>query len=451
MLNISPYRVNEEVVPERYDSLRRAEARVSNNVFPRLLLGSAILFLVCMFLPWTQNVRAYGKVTTIDPGQRPQTVPAIIAGRIEQWHVREGDFVERGDTILRLSEIKSEYLDPELVQRTEQQLRAKELSEQSYRAKAGAAESRIAALRRAAEIKTQQATNKLAQARLKVISDSIDLEAAGLQESIALTQVERMEELYRDGLKSLTDLEKRRLKAQETAAKRISAQNKLLASRNEVLNAVAEIDAIAAKLADDVAKAQSERLSGLSDAFAANAEASKLANQVSNYSLRQGLYFVTAPQAGYVTQALQTGLGETVKEGDRLVSIVPVDYELAVEAYVDPIDLPLLARGQEVNIQFEGWPSIVFSGWPGTSYGTFLGDIRAIDNVASAGGKYRILVAQSTVEPWPDALRVGAGANSFILLEDVPVYYELWRKLNAFPPNLPEEAASQPGLKKAKK
>ena len=33
------------------------------------------------------------------------------------------------------------------------------------------------------------------------------------------------------------------------------------------------------------------------------------------------------------------------------------------------------------------------------------------------------------------ALRIGAGARTMALLEDVPIWYELWRKLNGFPPN----------------
>jgi len=38
-------------------------------------------------------------------------------------------------------------------------------------------------------------------------------------------------------------------------------------------------------------------------------------------------------------------------------------------------------------------------------------------------------------EAWPDALRVGSGANGFALLKDVPIWYELWRRLNGFPPD----------------
>ena len=87
-------------------------------------------------------------------------------------------------------------------------------------------------------------------------------------------------------------------------------------------------------------------------------------------------------------------------------------------------------------MQFDGWPAIVFSGWPNTSYGTYGGEVFAIDNFISPNGKYRVLVAQDPNDhEWPDALRVGAGASSMTLLNDVPVGYELWRQINAFPPD----------------
>ncbi|MGB5387644.1 MAG: biotin attachment protein, partial [Eudoraea sp.] len=36
---------------------------------------------------------------------------------------------------------------------------------------------------------------------------------------------------------------------------------------------------------------------------------------------------------------------------------------------------------------------------------------------------------------WPKDLRVGSGAYTIALLEDVPIWFELWRQLNGFPPN----------------
>ncbi|MCB0783237.1 MAG: HlyD family efflux transporter periplasmic adaptor subunit, partial [Flavobacteriales bacterium] len=164
---------------------------------------------------------------------------------------------------------------------------------------------------------------------------------------------------------------------------------------------------------------------------------------LANYTVRAGNYYITAPQTGYITQAVKTGLGELIKEGESLISIMPADFDLAVELYVRPMDVPLVNKGQKVRFMFDGWPSIVFSGWPNTSYGTFGGQVVAIDNFVSPNGKYRILVAPDPDDQeWPVALRVGSGAIGFALLKDVPIWYELWRQLNGFPPDLYVEPAS---------
>jgi biotin carboxyl carrier protein len=307
---------------------------------------------------------------------------------------------------------------------------------EAYRQKADALQQQIEALGQMQQFKLSQARNKLEQARLKVKSDSIDLEAARVQFNIVEYQNRRMQQLYEEGLKSLTDLEGRNLGLQEALAKRIGAENNLLSSANDQINALIELEAIDSEFSEKLAKAESDRMSALTELYQTEVDINKLQNQLSNYSIRNSLYIIRAPQSGYVTKALQVGIGETVKEGTPLVSIMPRDYELAVEMYVRPMDLPLIRLGQPVRFIFDGWPAIVFSGWPNVSYGTFGGKVFAIDNFISDNGKYRIMIAPDPMdESWPEALRVGSGANGFALLRDVPIWYELWRQINGFPPD----------------
>jgi hypothetical protein len=130
---------------------------------------------------------------------------------------------------------------------------------------------------------------------------------------------------------------------------------------------------------------------------------------------------------------VKVGLGENIKEGEAIATILPNDAHLAVELFVKPMDFPLIRTGQPVRLQFDGWPALVFSGWPNTSFGTFAGRIAVINNVAT-NGKYRILVTPDPQqEPWPEALRIGSGVYGWALLQDVPIWYELWRQLNGFP------------------
>jgi adhesin transport system membrane fusion protein len=435
MLNISSNSVSHLVDLKKYKS---PEAIYASRL-PRQSLKWLMLFfglcIIISFLPWTQNVQADGYVTNLRPDQRPQTVNSVIAGQIEKWYIQEGQFVEKGDTILFISEVKDEYFDPELLVRTKERLAAQEGGIEAYIKKINAVDKQVEALKQSQVLKRQQANNKLRQGELKVQSDSLDLIAATSNLEIAEKQYKRQESLYEQGLKSLTELENYRQKYREAEAKFVSAENKLLTSRNELINAKIELTSIQADYNDKIAKSESNKFTALSDMLDAEGKLAKTLNEVSNYTIRSSMYFITAPQAGYVTKALQSGIGETIKEGDPIVSIVPNISELAVEMYVRPIDLPLLEKGAPVRFIFDGWPSLVFSGWPNVSVGAYAGRVFAIDNVTSTNGKYRILVAPDPEEePWPLELRMGSGAQAIALLKDVPIWYEFWRQLNGFPP-----------------
>lgn len=186
---------------------------------------------------------------------------------------------------------------------------------------------------------------------------------------------------------------------------------------------------------EKISKASGDKYQSLSQIASGQADIAKLQNQYMNYDIRSNLYYITAPQDGQVVKAKKAGIGEIVKDGEMIVEIVPDNVQYAVEIYVRPVDLPLLDTGQKVRFMFDGFPAIVFSGWPQSSYGTFGGRITAIENSVSENGKFRVLVAEdSSDRKWPEQLRMGTGASGFALLKDVPVWYELWRNINGFPP-----------------
>ena len=113
--------------------------------------------------------------------------------------------------------------------------------------------------------------------------------------------------------------------------------------------------------------------------------------------------------------------------------------DVAVEMHVKAMDVPLLSKGRKVRIEFDGWPALQFSGWPSVSVGTFGGEVQVIDYVNTKPGEFRILVTpDKSDEKWPEQLRVGSGIKGWVMLDDVPVWYEIWRQLNGFPPSLYE-------------
>ncbi len=427
----------------------------AGRVLARWIGGIGIFLFLVLFLPWQQNINASGEVTALSPRNRPQTIQSAIPGRIDRWYVQEGDFVERGDTILNIDEIKDKYFDPELLTRLEEQVEAKRFSIDSKEQKVEALRRQISALRQGLRLKTKQTKNKVRQAELKLMSDSMDFVAEQKNFAIATNQLERQQILYDEGLKSLTELQEKDQKQQQTSAKLISSENKFMAAENELINAQIELNSVEADYLEKISKAESDLNMTLSELYEAEGSLSKLRNEYANMRIRNDQYYMIAPQDGYVVQALKTGIGETIKEGEGVVTVMPQNPDKAVELYVRPMDVPLLSEGRHVRIEFDGWPALQFSGWPSVAVGTFGGTIANIDRVETDKklGKYRILVTPDLDldGDWPEQLRLGSEAKGFIMLEEVPLWYELWRLYNGFPPSLDNEPTEESESYEAKK
>lgn len=439
MLNISDDKIDDFLEEGQFYSLRTLKTPGMGRLLARVLMvfvGMTILFLL---LPWQQNIRGTGVLTALNPANRPQTVETAIAGRINSWHVREGQFVHAGDTIITLTEVKEKYFDPRMLERMRNQLESKESALDAKRNKKTAYEKQLQALSRARVIKVKQATNKFAQARLKLVSDSIEYESQKVQFDNAQNQFERNKSRYEAGNISLSKYQEVESKFQASKSKVISAENKWLQSQTELVNAQVDIAGYEAEYTDKISKAQSDLSATTADIYESEAEISKMRNELSNQEIRNQQYQIIAPQSGYLVKTLKAGIGETIKEGEAVATIMPDAHDKAAEMYIKAMDLPFIAEGRKVRIQFDGWPVLQFSGWPNVSVGTFGGIVKVIDRVESKPGAFRILVAPDPEdEAWPDKLRLGSGTKGWVMLNDVPIWYELWRQLNGFPPSIYE-------------
>ncbi len=412
-----------------------SERRVMH--FSYWLKGSILALILFLFLPWTQNIQSNGMVTTRLQENRPQNVQTQIAGRIAQWKVKEGDLVRKGDTILILTEVKDNYLDPKLVERTREQANAKRMSIDYYKGKASATQYQIEAIERGRELKIQQLKNYLNQLQSKLKAEQAELVAAKNDYNLALDQRDRQKKMFQDGLVSQTQLQQREVAFQNALAKKTIVENKIAQTQQEIANNQVEQNSAIQEYIEKKQKAEGDRLSSLSEANTFLADASKLENQVSNYEMRSEQYIVKAPQDGQVVQVARSGIGEILKEGEIIGLVVPNrNNAYAVEVFVRPVDLPLIEKGQKVRLIFDGFPTIVFTGWPKGSYGTFGGKIVAFENTISENGLFRVLVVEDKKDdPWPKQIKVGSGAKCILLLKNVPIWYEVWRNINGFPPD----------------
>lgn len=399
-------------------------------------IGIMIILVVFLLLPWTQNIKARGTITTLFQEDRPQELHSPIPGKIVRWWVKEGDYVKKGDTILQLSEIKSDYLDPNLVQRTQEQLEAKKEALRFYEEKIATATAQISALESARELKIEQLKNKISQLNNKLAAERAEQQAAITEFQLAKDQYERQQKMYADGLVSQTQLQQRNIAFQNAQAKKQVADNKIEQTLQELSITRLEQKSTLQDYTEKTNKVAGDRLQSQSQISATRGEVAKLENTLANYRIRNEMYLMLAPQDGQIVQAQKAGVGEIVKEGELISMIVPKQSKYAVELYVRPVDLPLISIGQTVRFQFDGFPAIVFSGWPNSSYGTFGGKIIAYESSISPNGLFRVLVTEDPNDRrWPEELKMGSGAQGIALLKDVPVWYELWRNINGFPPD----------------
>jgi multidrug resistance efflux pump len=408
MLNLSKNDIKMARQENLY-SLRALAAPSPAIWLAKLLMVLSILFGAFLFLPWQQNIRGTGKVTALSPAHRPQTVQAVIAGQIKKWHVVEGQYVEAGDTIATISEVKEKYFDPQLLTRLQEQLAAKKNSLVSKNEKADALRRQVKALREGLDRKTQQARAKLDAEKVKFENSK--------------NQFERNKKLYENGNIPLTKFQEIEYKYQGSEA--------------DYKNAEVEIGRLKAEFDEKISKSESDLSMTQAEIFETQAEISKLTNENTNVEIRFGQYQILAPQDGYVVQAMRAGIGETIKEAEPICTIMPEANDLAVEMYVKAMDVPLLSKGRRVRIEFDGWPALQFSGWPSVAVGTFGGTVQVIDYVSSQNGEFRVLVIpDKTDEQWPAQLRVGSATKGWVMLDNVPVWYEIWRQLNGFPATL---------------
>jgi multidrug resistance efflux pump len=423
MLNLSKNRVEKVISQDRLYSLRALKTPNTGKNLARILAGIGLLGIIILFLPWQQNVRGTGKVTAFNPANRPQTIESVIAGQIQAWHVREGEFVTKGDTIITIREVKEKYFDPQLLQRLQEQLNAKVSSLDSKESKANALKRQIQALR-------ATLANKLEQSKAKLDAEKVRFQNAE-------NQYQRNKKLFEAGNIALTKFQDIEYKYQGAQA--------------DYFNAQIELSRVEAEYLDKISKAESDLNSTQADLFDTEGSIAKLRNEYANMEIRNERYQILAPQSGFIVKTVQAGIGETVKEGDPICTIMPDVSDLAVELNVKAMDVPLVEKGRSVRIQFDGWPALQFSGWPSVSVGTFGGTVKVIDYVSSKPGEFRLIVLpDKNDEQWPKQLRVGSGIKAWVMLNDVPVWYELWRQLNGFPPSLYEEPLDEVIEKKDK-
>jgi adhesin transport system membrane fusion protein len=440
--------VNESREPVSFPALQLAKSsRTARRVARVLLVFLALACLSLGFAPWQQSVSGTGRVTAYAPLQRQQTIEAPISGRIVRWgeQVFDGSPVKEGHFILEIQD-----LDPNLQLRQAEQLAATVRELEANKIVVLAYEAQVAAFQTSGEQTVAAADEyiKVAQEKLKVEERNLDAEQAG--ELQLRLDFERQKELAKDGLSATLKVQEAERKFRESITKVDKAEAYIRAARNEL---AAKRNERAAKEREAQAKIDSSKAT-LQKAMGDVAKLEKAVAELQVKIAQQQSQVVNAPRDGIIMHLMAHAGGEMVKQGDPLFVLIPDAEDRAAEIWVKGNDAPLISIGRKVRLQFEGWPAVQFAGWPSVAVGSFGGKVVNVDAAAGdSKSQFRVLVVpDEDSPPWPGTkfLRQGTRANGWVLLDQVGLGYEVWRRLNGFPPAVDseEDLATKPKKKK---
>lgn len=404
----------------------------------RLLM---IMFLLLMFVPWTQTITASGLLSAYSPYERPQDIEAQITGRIKKWHVYEGVRVKKGDLILELDDWDPQFMAPELLPLLEQRKVALEQTRKAALERAEQLDKRIPEMQNLVKSAVPSADARVIEAENKVREAEQKVKAAQIAVDTAELNVDRHRQLVERGLVSQRELE---LTIQSAIASKADLQGveAMLKATKQAMRALSYgRDQVSAEMLQRLLEAEGSRAGAFADAAKAMNELADVELRLSNATQRRIAGRIYAPIDGTVVKMAEFGAGETVRQGDKLLRLSPTSADKAAELVADGLDAPLLNAGRRVRLLFYGIPAIPLPAWPEIMAGTYGGVIKVVDQVDDGKGNYRFWVVPDPEDrPWPEQAHVRQGTKimGWVILNRVPLWYELWRRVNLFPPDYQE-------------
>lgn len=422
------------------------ESRKKVRTVARSLVIFFVLSVIALiFTPWQQSVSGSGHVSALTPVERVQAISAPVEGRVARWHVTEGAHVREGQLIVELTDN-----DPLILDRLGSERQAVRERLMMAEGRAAAHEERLGRLQESKTNAVNGARNRVQMAGERIVQNEQAMRAAEERLTAARLNIARQKNLLERGLTSQRSVE---LAQQEFATAEAEVRRALAALNAAKTERQALEDDLRKVTADADAAIESERASlNLARAEIANIKAEL--QRVDSRLARQQTLKVHAPRDGTVLRLLAQPNSELLKGGEPVALFVPDAQAATVELWLDGMDMPLVQPGDKVRLQFNGWPAIQFVGWPAVAVGTFGGVVRLVDAAETNGGKFRILVTPDPEDdPWPSAryLRQGVQAKGWVLLRQVTLGWELWRRFNGFPPVIADNEPGAAGAKGKKK
>lgn len=412
-----------------YASQTKVQINPSVKKIWRFIFIVIILLVMLLFLPWQQTVKGEGVVVAYDPTQRDYSVLATIDGFINEFYVSENQFVKKGTKLFTIVDLDKEYLKKlKIIEgSTKDQYNNSKIQINNYQDTKKNLNEYLAVGLNVYQQKYEQTKNKI---------DSLNLKKISLEKNheIEKSNFERTKLLHADGIESKRNLEIRENSYIEANVelKKINIditieKNNLDIIKNEREKFFKETDN-KIKLLDNDTLSSKNTLQSLGQSVQTNSV------NVSRYTSGE----VIAEKDGYVVKIFQNDKNKLIKMSEKVIYFSPKVTTKSLLLKVSDFNMPLIKEGLPVRIMFYGWPALQIPGWPKIRFGTFGGIIKKVEQTSHEKGFYYAQIVEDPKEPWPkgDDLRIGTQATVWVRLETIPIWYQMWRLMNALPPKM---------------
>lgn len=320
----------------------------------------------------------------IQPSGRSKVVQPLDVGKVAAIHVRNGSRVERNDVLLELERTEtSAEMNAQL--RDVESLTAEVARRQA--AIDGASLPVIGppavgfdgtiddALRRREELVLQADLADLAASRARLEAQQAEKLATRSRLLASIAARERLIALSRERVEMRETLTER---GAGSRALTIEAQQQLetqlasdVADRSQVIETEAAIKSLARQIDESVSRFIADQTGKLADA---QRKLDRVKQDLIKARAKNAQMQLRAPIAGVVQQLAVTTVGQVVGSGQSLMTIVPQDSAIEIEAQVLNQDIGFVEVGQRAVVKVEAFPF--------TRYGTLDG---VVTNVSRDG------------------------------------------------------------------
>ncbi|MGE0408752.1 MAG: HlyD family type I secretion periplasmic adaptor subunit [Amphiplicatus sp.] len=336
--------------------------------FRRLSIGViAVVFgglaLWSVLAPIDGAVVAAGQVVV--EGNR-KAVQHLEGGVVGEILVREGQFVEAGDLVVRLEDTvpraNFQTIEGQLAELYARRGRliaecndldlpaeaqgVRDIIESAaFRAKAAGQAELFFAKRNTRTTQISLLEERIVQQIERIAGLKAQIDSLASQRTLILDELEGVRELHKEGYAPKT-----RLRALEREAKRLDGEGGALKA------GVAEATSIIAEARLEIVRiketAREDSIAELRDAEVSIAELEERRVTALDALKRTE---IRAPRAGRVLALSVHTVGGVIAPGASLMEIVPEDDRLQIAARVEPADIDKVARGQETLIRFSAF------------------------------------------------------------------------------------------------